>query len=247
MQVTGLRFGHCLSLLVAITFCGHPALARTQAPRLPQRAHRLYYRDLVPKNVAFSEGTSHYSLTFKRQHRGKWEKQWSSRRYAEIDSRDPFRLEGTILAHDGRGRTSVLTDGRRVTPYRPIPVKVEGRVPRKGSKKRATDLPWVTSLRLDTDIPAIRRLAQSKGWVKNQRSWSEGDFQLDIGTVKLRYSTDGGRTWRQHTQRRAGDLVLHDVGPHDPIRYEATVPVRARSLGGRRFEGEETMVFRGTL
>jgi len=54
----------------------------------------------------------------------------------------------------------------------------------------------------------------------------------------------------QHQRRghyRPGDIVLDDVSPRDRIRYEATVPVRANSQGGRRFEGQELMVFKGEL
>jgi hypothetical protein len=230
--------GRCFSVLAALTFLSLPALAEPRSPRL-NRVHRLYYGDLVPKGTAFSAGSSRYALKFKQQdRRGDWQEQWSSPRYAETESRAPFRLQGTILAHDGRSCSSVLTDGRRVTPHKAVQVKIEGRVPRKGSKKRTTDLPWITVLPLHTDLPAIRRLAHRKGW---------GDFQLDIGAVNLRYSKDGGKTWKQRTQSRPGDIELQDVSPHDRILYEAKVPLRASSQGGRRFEGKEVVVFSGAL
>jgi hypothetical protein len=64
--------------------------------------------------------------------------------------------------------------------------------------------------------------------------------------VKVQYSTDGGKTWKKHTQHR-GDVELHDVSPRDRLRYRAIVPLRAYSQGGRRFEGEQRMVFAGEL
>lgn len=213
------------------------ATAQAKPPQL-QRLHRLHYADLVPKGVKVDPSTSRFALRFSQQRRGTFQQLWTSPRSIETTRKAPFRLRGAIHAHDGRSRTTIRTSGQRVSHFETIAVDLQGRIPRRGTKKRETDLPWITALRLDTDDRAVRDLVRRKGW---------RDHDLRLGPIALRYSVDGGKTWKRATSPRGGEIELPDVGPRQRLRYRATVPVRAYSLGGRSFVGHEQLVLKGEL